>query len=292
MDKKITIVTPTYNRVHTLTKCYESLCNQSKKDFLWLVVDDGSTDDTEKLISKLKKENKIEIEYIKKENGGKASALNLSLEIINTEYCACLDSDEYFSQDAIKIALENLNKIEHEEDTCGIIALRSNKNGHVLGGKQIPANVENIQFIDINDKYDINSEVICFYKTNILKKFRFPIFEGEKFVSPAYIQYEITQNYKFKVFREPIIFCEYLEDGLTKNKRNVIKKNPKGYLVVKKQSYKYSKNWIKIIKHGIMYGAVSILDKDKDFIKESPHKVLSVLLYPVSYIVYIKRFKG
>ena len=58
MDKKITIVTPTYNRVHTLTKCYESLCNQSKKDFLWLVVDDGSTDDTEKLISKLKKENK------------------------------------------------------------------------------------------------------------------------------------------------------------------------------------------------------------------------------------------
>lgn len=291
MNKKITIITPTYNREKTLERCYKSLCNQTVKDFLWLVIDDGSEDNTEKLISRLKNENEIEIKYIKKENGGKASALNLALDIIDTQYCACLDSDEYFSQDAIEIALKNLKEIENNENICGILALRSNENGKVLGGKQIPEKVEYIKFVDINSKYNINSEVICFYKTNIIKNYRFPVFDGEKFVSPAYIQYEITQNYKFKVFREPIIFCKYLEDGLTKNKRNVIKKNPKGYLAVKKQSYKYSKNWIKIIKHGIMYGAVSILDKDKDFIKTSPHKILSCVLYPVSYIIYKRRFK-
>ena len=291
MEKKITIITPTFNREHTLNRCYESLCGQSNKDFLWLVVDDGSKDNTENLIKKFQKENNIEIEYIKKENGGKASALNLALDIINTKYCVCLDSDEYFSNDAIEIALKYLGEIENKQDICGIIALRSDENGNVLGEKQIPKSVDDIRFIDINDKYNIVSEVICFYKTKIVRKFRFPKFEAEKFVSPAYIQYEITKDYKFKVFRESIIFCKYLEDGLTKNKRNVIKKNPKGYLAVKKQSYKYSKNWIKIIKHGIMYGAVSILDKDKDFIKTSPHKILSCVLYPVSYIIYKMRFK-
>ncbi len=291
MIKKITIVTPTYNREHTLRRCYKSLCNQADKDFLWLVIDDGSTDKTEKLIHDFQKENKIEIKYVKKENGGKASALNLSLDILETEYCVCLDSDEYFSDNAIEIALNYLNKENKNESVCGIIALRRDEYGGVLGGKEIPEKVDYIKFVDINDKYNIVSEVICFYKTKILKQFRFPEFENEKFVSPAYIQYEITKDYKFKVFREPIIFCKYLEDGLTKNKKNVIKKNPKGYLAVKEQSFRYSKNWIKIIKHGIMYGTVSILDKDKNFMKKSPHKILSFILYPVSYIVYLKKFR-
>lgn len=291
MNKKITIVTPTFNREYTLNRCYESLCNQSNKDFLWLVIDDGSKDDTENLIQKFQKENNIDIKYVKKENGGKASALNLALDIINTEYCACLDSDEYFSNNAIEIALKYMEEIKNNKEICGIIALRSDETGKVLGGKQIPEDVLNIKFGDINDKYNIVSEVICFYKTYIIKKFRFPNFEGEKFVSPAYIQYEITKDYKFRVFRESIVFCKYLDDGLTKNKRNVIKKNPKGYLAVKKQSFKYSKNLIKIVKHGIMYGAVSILDKNKDFIKSSPHKIFSIVLYPISYIVYMKRFK-
>lgn len=291
MNKKITIVTPTYNREYTLNRCYESLCNQTNKDFLWLVIDDGSKDNTKDLIRNFQKENKIEIIYKYKKNGGKASALNLALDIIDTQYCVCLDSDEYFSNNAIDLALKYLKQIENNEGICGIIALRSDENGNVLGGKQIPQNVDNIRFIDINNKYNINSEVICFYKTNILKKFRFPTFNGENFVSPAYIQYEITKDYKFKVFRDSVIFCKYLDDGLTKNKKNVIKKNTKGYLAVKKQSFKYSKNLIKTLKHGIMYGAVSILDRDKNFIKNSPHKVLSFILYPVSYIVYKIRFK-
>lgn len=291
MNKKITIVTPTYNRAYTLKRCYDSLVRQTNNEFCWLVIDDGSTDETEYLIKKLKEEKKIEIQYIKKKNGGKARALNLAITQIVTPYCACLDSDEYFSDDAIEIALKYLEEIKDNDRVCGIIALRSDESGNVLGGKQIPENKNYIRFVEINNKYNIKSEVICFYKTKILKKFKFPTFEGEKFVSPAYIQYEITKDYEFKVFREPIIFCKYLDDGLTKNKKNVIKRNPKGYLAVKKQSFKYSKNWIKTIKHGIMYGAVSILDKDKNFIKTSPHKVLSFILYPVSYIVYNKRFK-
>lgn len=291
MEKKITVVTPTYNRAYTLERCYKSLCSQTNLNFSWMVIDDGSTDETEKLIKQYKDEGMIDINYIKKENGGKASALNLALNNINTDYCVCLDSDEYFEKNAIEIALKYLNEVKENKKICGILSLRRDKDGNVLGGKEIPNNVENIRFIDINDSYNIVSEVICFYKTNIINKFRFPTFEGEKFVSPAYIQYEITKDYEFRVFRDGIIFCEYLEDGLTKNKRKVIQKNPHGYIAVKRQSFQYSKHLTKKIKHGIMYGAVSILAKDKNFLKKSPNKILSFLLLPVSYMTYKLKFK-
>lgn len=291
MKELMTIVTPTYNRVHTLEKCYNSLCDQTNKEFIWMVIDDGSTDDTERLVENLIKKNKIKIEYYKKENGGKASALNFAVDKVKTKYCACLDSDEYFSDDAIKIALNNLEIVENNEKVCGILALRRDKEGKVLGGKEIPSKVNFIKYIDINDKYNINSEVICFYKTKILKKYKFPEFENENFVSPAFVQYEITREYQYKVFREPIIFCEYLEDGLTRNKNKVIRRNPKGYLAVKKLSFELSKNIVKKIKHGIMYEAVSILDNDKNLITKSSNKLLLIILYPISYLIYRIKFK-
>lgn len=291
MDYKITVVTPTYNRAYTLERCYKSLCNQTNKNFIWLIIDDGSEDNTEEIIQKYRKDNIINIKYIKKNNGGKASALNKSMGFIQTKYCACLDSDEYFSNDAIEIALEELDKIKNKDNVCGIIALRRDKTGKVLGGKEIPEKVEYIKYVDINNKYNIRSEVICFYKTEILKNYKFPEFEGEKFVSPAYIQHEISRKYMYKVFRNPIIFCEYLEDGLTKNKVKVIRKNPQGYIIVIRQAFELSSKITKKIKHGIMYGAASILIKDKTFVRNSPHKLLSILLYPVSYIAYVKRFK-
>lgn len=288
--KKITVITPTYNRAYTLDICYNSLCNQTNLDFSWLVIDDGSTDNTENLVNQYKNERKISIDYIKKKNGGKASALNLALDIINTDYCVCLDSDEYFANNAIEIALKYLNEIQENEKICGILALRRDKTGKVLGGKEIPSGVEDIKYVDIYDTYNIVSEVICFYKTSIVNKFRFPVFNGENFVSPAYIQYEITRKFMFKVFRDPIIFCEYLNDGLTRNKRKVILNNPYGYLAVKKQSFIYSKHFRKKVKHGIMYGAVSMLTKDKYFIRNSPNKILLFILLPLSYIVYKIKF--
>lgn len=291
MKKMMTIVTPTYNRAYTLEKCYNSLCNQTNKRFIWMVIDDGSTDTTEELIEKLIEKKEVEIKYYKKENGGKASSLNFAIDKVNTEYCTCLDSDEYFSNDAIEIALNNLETIKDNKNICGILALRRNKEGNVLGGKEIPDEVNFIKYIEINDKYNIVSEVICFYKTEVLKKYKFPNFENENFVSPAFVQYEITKEHKYKVFRKPIVFCEYLEDGLTKNKNKVIRKNPKGYLAVKRLSFELSQNIIKKIKHGIMYGAVSILDKDKGMISKSPNKLMSIILYPISYFVYIIKFK-
>ena len=287
----ITVVTPTYNRAYILHKAYESLKKQTCKSFCWMIIDDGSTDDTDELVKKWINENEIDIYYYKKDNGGKASALNLALDKVNTTYIVCLDSDDTFAYNAIEIALEQLKKIKNNARYCGILALRHSPDGKVLGGKEIPAGITGITLSELTDKYKIRSELICFYKTEIIKKYRFPVIQGEKFISPGYLQHELGRKYKYFISRETFCYCEYLDDGLTRNKINIIKKNPKGYTLVKSQSFELSKNIIPKIKHCIMYIAGSILSRDRKFIENSPNKFMTILCYPLGWLAYKIRFK-
>lgn len=290
-DDKVTVVTPTYNRGYILDKCYQSLKNQTSKSFKWLVVDDGSTDNTEDLVLKWKEEGHIQIEYLKKENGGKASALNLALGKTDTEYFVCLDSDDQFTGNAIEDVLKALSPIKNNDEYCGIIALRNTPDGGVMGGERIPEEVIETTVMEITDRYRIHSEFIQFYKTSVISNYRFPEIQGEKFISPEFIAREINRKHKFKVSQKSLCVCDYLEDGLTKNKVSVIIKNPRGYTLTKKQSYELAEGWPAKSKHGIMYIAGSILSGDKDFIKNSQNRALIYLLYPFGWLAYRKRFK-
>ena len=287
----VTVVTPTYNRGYILDKCYISLKNQTSKSFNWLVIDDGSTDNTEDLVLKWKEEAHIPIEYYKKENGGKASALNLALDKTNTEYFVCLDSDDQFTLTAIEAALKNLALIKGNDNYCGIIALRNNSNGGVVGGKRIPEEVVETTVMEITDKYRIRPEFIQFYKMSVISNYRFPEIQGEKYISPEFIAREINRKYKFKVSQQNLCICDYIEDGLTKNKVSIISKNPKGYTLIKKQSYELAEGLYAKSKHAIMYIAGSILSDDKDFIKKSQNRLMIFLLYPLGWMAYKKRFK-
>ena len=286
----LTVATPTYNRAYTLGECYKSLCEQTDKRFMWLVIDDGSSDDTEELIASWKSEGKILIKYYKKVNGGKASALNVGINLLETQYAVCLDSDDRFFPETVEIALKLLQKIEHDEKCCGILALRNNPDGTVMGNKELPQNITKITAADLFLKYNLNTELICFYKVNILKKYRFPEFDGEKFVSPAWMQYEITQKYYYSPSWEKLCCCEYIGDGLTKNKRKVIKKNPHGYTCVKKYSFDLSTDLKLIIKHGIMYDCGCLLGHDKMWLKNVRHKGWAVILMPIAAIVKWRKF--
>jgi glycosyltransferase involved in cell wall biosynthesis len=289
-DKRITVITPTYNRAYILHKCYESLVNQTCSDFLWMVVDDGSTDNTEGLVKKWILDNKLEIIYYKKSNGGKASALNFAFEKIDTDYWVCLDSDDTFSSNAIEIAINELEKIRDDCRYCGLLALRNSPSGDILGGKRIPAGVSEATLMEIIDKYKICSEFIQFYKTKITSEYRFPIIPGEKFISPEYLSAELNRKYKFKVSQEIYCYCEYLLDGLTKNKINVIKKNPKGYTLRVLQAFELSESFIMRSKQCLNYIAGCMLSNDKDCIKKSPHKFMTILYYPLGWLVYKIRF--
>lgn len=288
----LTVITPTFNRAHTLPKCYQTLCNQSCKDFMWLIIDDGSTDNTEDLVNNWISENKLTIVYKKKQNGGKASALNVGLDLLNTKYAVCLDSDDFFYESAIDTALEELQNIEKNQKCCGILALRNNPDGSVMGKVEIPAGMKTITAVDIFLKLNLNTELICFYKSEILCHYRFPEFSGEKFVSPAWMQYAITQDYYYAVSRSKLCECEYISDGLTKNKRKVIIKNPRGYTCVKKFSFDLAPTLKLQIKHGIMYDCGCLIAKDKNWLKNVNHKLLAVMLMPFAKMVKLKRFRN
>lgn len=291
-DTLITVATPTYNRAHTLPACYESLCEQSDKRFIWLVIDDGSRDNTEELINTWKKENRIKIEYCKKENGGKASALNVGIDLLKTPYAVCLDSDDTFYPDAVRVALRELDKIKEDNKCCGILALRNNPDGTVMGGREIPRNMSKVTAVDVFLRLVLNTELICFYKVSILKKYRFPEFKNEKFVSPAWMQYAITQDYYFSTSWDKICCCEYVADGLTKNKRKVILKNPRGYTCVKRFSFDLSPSLKLRVKHGIMYDCGCLIGHDKEWLSNANHKLLAVVLMPVAFVVKQKRFSN
>lgn len=286
----ITVITPTYNRNHTLNKCYESLLSQTNKSFIWTIVDDGSTDDTEKTVNTWSSEKKIPIKYLKKENGGKASALNYAFEHIDTEYFVTLDSDDFFSKDAIEKALYRLESIKNISLYAGVLALRTNYDNSVMGDKQIPGNVKDTTLTELTNSYKIRSEVIIFYKTEVIKNFKFPKFPNENFISPAYMEHEIGKSHRFLVSREIYCYCEYQPDGLTKNKIDIIKKNPKGYTLVIKQAYELSDNFLIKCKHGLMYIAGSLLSKEKKIINNSPNKLMTIILYPLGWLAYKIRF--
>ena len=290
-NKLLTIVTPSYNRAYILEKCYKSLKKQTFKCFIWMIIDDGSTDNTEDLVNKWINENSIEIKYYKKDNGGKALALNIALDKVKTEYFTCLDSDDWFSYNAVELAIEKWNKIRFNEKYCGLVALRTDTNNNVLGGKTIPKEVKEITIQEISNKYRIKSEVICFYKSNIICKYRFPEIEGEKFISPAYLEQEIGKKYKYIVSQDILCYCEYLDDGLTKNKNKIIINNPKGYTLVKRQSFELAKDFKSKSKHAVLYIAGSILSKDKRYIKNSPNKLMTIIYTPIGLLVYFLRFK-
>lgn len=284
----LTVMTPTYNRANTLPACYQSLLNQTRKDFIWMIIDDGSVDQTENLVREWISLNQINILYFKKENGGKASALNLGIENLATTYACCLDSDDLFYPDTVRLALEQLEDVREDQNCCGLLALRHNPDGTVLGGKEIPKSLKTSNATIV---YQIGKiEAICFYKSEIIKQYRFPSFPGEKFISPAWLDCELSRKYYFKISWDKLCCCEYIDDGLTKNKVSVIIKNPRGYTCVKRQSFELATSIKHIIKHGIMYNCGCILCNDKHWLKNAPRKGWALVLRPLGWVAYFKRF--
>lgn len=231
----ITIFTPTYNRAYIISKLYESLKKQTNFSFEWLVVDDGSTDNTEYLFSQWQKENnKFNIRYYKKENGGKHRATNFGLERAQGEIFFPVDSDDILTADAISKINTWFSEIKNKNDYCGITA---NK-GFFDGSHANPffqSEYLDISYLDAL-KYKENNELvlsgeraICIY-TDIFKKYNYPEFVNENFVTEAVAYNRIAHaGYKTRFFNDIIYLYEYKDDGLTKAGNSIFINNPHGY---------------------------------------------------------------
>lgn len=189
----ITIITPTYNRCDTLKRTYDSILNQKYESLKWLIIDDGSTDNTKELIDSFINENRISIKYHYKPNGGKHTALNLAFEMVDTKYCMIIDSDDELYKNALEKAVFIA---ENENDSIWQICGRTCDENNKMIGKKFPANINTYsRRLRLAISYKIKGEKISLFRTEILKKYRFPIYNDTNFVSEGMLYRKINHDY-------------------------------------------------------------------------------------------------
>ena len=286
-----TILTPTYNRGENLKKLYKSLLKQKDNNFEWVIVDDGSTDNTKEIIQQFLQEAKINLKYLYKENGGKHTALNFAINKIDTDLIFIVDSDDFLTEDAIECINNIHKKYINREDICGYSFLRmfpSKKiNGKPIGKNEIIDDYINIR-IKRNDMESDKAEV---WKTKCLKEYPFPEFENEKFLGEDIVWLQLALKYKMVFCVKAIYISEYLNSGLTKNRRINNIKSPQGcfirakiLLFVCKKRKIYGKYLVKSMLQYQIYARFAEIDLRKAF-KECNQKMLYMLMFlPAKYL--------
>ena len=224
---KFTIFTPTFNRKELLEKLYKSLQKQTFKDFEWLIVDDGSADGTKEKAEEFLSEKKLDIKYYFKENGGKQRAYNFATDKANGELFICLDSDDEYVENGLETILKYWKKYEKNSNIAGMGYLSTYPNREVIGSSFPEKEVISTQF-DIYNKYGVKGDKGLMFRTEIIKKYKFPVFDDEKFITEAVVYNRICEKYKMVYVNEKIEIKEYQEDGLTAKYNNLLLRNPKG----------------------------------------------------------------
>lgn len=237
----ITVFTPTYNRGYIIKQLYESLIGQSYKDFEWLVVDDGSIDDTEEIFKTFIAEQKINIHYLKIENGGKHRAINKGLKLAQGNFFFIVDSDDYLPDNALERICFYTKQIESEKTFAGVCGLKIYPDGKKVGG-EVNYKILDTDSISIREKYYVKGDMAEVFKTEILKEYPFPEFAGEKFISEGLVWSRIAEKYKLRYFYEGIYICNYLEDGLTKSIRKHHRNSPKGTMLFYNEMIRQKRN--------------------------------------------------
>ena len=287
----LTIFTPAFNRAHTLPRTYESLRKQDCKNFIWLIVDDGSSDNTRELVDKWKKEEtEFEIRYIYKENGGMHTAHNVAYRNIDTLLNTCIDSDDEIADGAVRKILNKWDTVK-DQGYAGIIALDVDMNTKKIIGKGFP---KGLKETTLSGYYNAggSGDKKLIYRTDVINSYpEYPEFEGEKYISLAYKYLLIDQDYKLAVLDEPVCNVEYLPDGSTGMMFKDYLKNPKGWAFWRIISMKYDKSLKRKVMDCIHYCSSSQICKNKKYIKESPYPLLTILSTPAGHLLthYIKK---
>lgn len=297
----LTIFTPTYNRAHLLPKLYESLKKQTNKNFIWLIVDDGSKDNTEELVSAWKKEkNDFVIDYYKKENGGKNTAIDFSNQVCKTEYIVCIDSDDFLTDNAIDEMYCDIDAMKEQKDVCGVVTKRAKYDGTPFQENWVDEDYKKIKFNDLAKTYGYYMDTCLLFKTNIIKQFHFPKFEGENFVTECVYYDQFLNDYYMLAGPNVYYLAEYQPDGYTAQGMKVFFKNPRGYLYFAKQKLYYARKNKSSLKEKIgsaaRYCAWKKLNKiSDDYPNDYPvpwvYKVIGTIFSPIMLIRYKRKQK-
>ena len=229
---ELTIFTPVYNRKLELIRLYDSLCQQTNLNFIWLIVDDGSTINLKNTISEFIKTAPFKIEYHYQINQGKHCAFNKAIDKVDTSYLMCVDSDDILSKNAVQLIYDNIPLVEQEK-LIGIISPRNKK-------LDLKTNKKFVKLVEIIASFNKPVELAIIHKTSVLKKFSFPVFKHEKFFSEEYLYNKLDNIGNYLYVPTPFYYFEYLEGGLTKTiNQNWVNSPNATYLLFKSRFYSF-----------------------------------------------------
>ena len=288
----LTVFTPAYNRAHTLPRTYESLLCQDCKDFVWLIVDDGSSDNTAELVRGWQKnDNGFDIRYIYKENGGMHTAHNTAYENIDTELNVCIDSDDCMAKGAVGRILTKWNEVKGL-GYAGLIGLDADLEGNLIGAS-FPEGMTETTLMGYYAAGGSGDKKLV-YRTDVINQYPpYPVFEGERYVALAYKYRLIDQDYKLAVFDEVLCNVEYQADGHSTGMWKEYVRSPKGFAFWRKVCMQYPESKKRLIVDCVHYCSSSIIAKNRSYIKESPRKILTVLsTIPGWLLSYYTRYKA
>lgn len=284
--KTLTIFTPAYNRAHTLGRTYESLCSQTSDDFLWLIVDDGSKDNTRELVEGWIAEGKIEIKYIYQENQGMHGAHNTAYDNIETELNTCIDSDDFMPDDAVEKIISFWRK-NGSDKYAGFMGLDVSLDGKIIG-ERFPDGMRSTSTRRYYEELGGSGDKKLVYRTDVVKKYpKYPIFEGEKLVGLSYLYNMIDVDYEMLVSNEVYAIVDYQLDGSSYGMWKQYWDNPKGWIFFRKFELSQTKSLKRKIMNNVHYVSHSIRLRNKSFLAESPTKILTFLCIVPGIILYL-----
>lgn len=289
---KITIFTPTYNRAYNLKNVYDSIIAQTYKDFEWIVVDDGSSDNTQQLINSFQEENKIQIKYFYQKNSGKHFAINSGVSLAEGELFVILDSDDKLPENSLSLIAENYKKIENIKEVGGVCGRKAYFDGSVVGNSN-GINEIITDSLEIRYKHHITGDLAEVFKTEVLKEINFPEISNEKFCPEALVWNRISKKYKLFFFDQIVYNCEYLPDGLTSKIVKIRMTSPIASMLTYSELESYNIPFVQKIKANINFWRFSF-NSNYSFSKKL--KMVSVVNsffgLPLGFVLYLKDKKN
>lgn len=290
--KTLCVFTPTYNRAYCLEDLYRSLVVQTSQDFHWLIVDDGSTDETQALVEELASRGEISISYLCQRNGGKQRAWNTAVHACNQELFFCVDSDDTLVPDAVEAILARWEEARREEGVAGIVGLDGTSSQKPLG-TWMPEGLGRTTIWSLYYKAGHKGDVAVIYRADVLRRHPFVVAEGEKFIAETYVYFLIDDEYELAVLNKVLILADYRDDGYTSNARRITRENPQGYIRLKRMHIERADTFPLKFKASILYLVGYHFSKETmlDGVRKAPNPAIAALAAPFAWVLAITEFQ-
>jgi len=296
MEKElfITLFTSTYNREKLLNRLYESIKRQNFSNFEWIVVDDGSTDNTRQIVESWVKESFFDIRYFYQQNSGKHIAINRGVREARGELFFIIDSDDWLADDSLQDIWQTWQSISEEQRSClaGISGLCAYRDGRIVGTRY-PFDSMDSDSIEIRTFYDVKGDKCEVFKTEVLRKFPFPSNLG-RFVTEGLVWNRIGQKYRMKYVNKIWCYIEYQKEGLTSKSIKLRVKNLDSTILYYKEFIELKNKRIKFkykLRNAINYVRFSI--HKREFFKSLINlnnirlKLLCLVVFPIAFLFYL-----